>query len=217
MIAFTAFAVLYRAIEVPLLPETDDDIRFAATVPQLDSEDGGRAYRRVAALYREINHDGRPDRPLFPQDEDNNHNGQFVLPFQSQIHQVLKYGWPANRPDLDVWMDQQFANDWDIEAREIVKKPLGPIENPRGLIHTTPFRDMSDSRQVIMLLLARGHQKQAAGDPVAYLTCLESALAITRNARTQQPTICHLIGIAGEANAMESISNWLERLDGRPL
>ena len=215
MIAFTALAVLYRAIEVPLLPETDDDIRFAATVPQLDSEDGGRAYRRVAALFREINHDGRSDRLLFPQDEENNQNGQFVPPFQSQIHQVLKYGWPANRPDLDVWMDKQFANEWEVEAREIVKKPLGPIENPRGLIHTTPIRDIAESRLVISYLLARGYQKQTSGDPEAYLTCLETALAITRNARTQQPTVCHLIGIAGEVNALESVSGWLERLDDR--
>ncbi len=215
MIAFTAFAVLYRAIEVPLLPEADDDIRFAATVPQLDSEDGGRAYRRVVSLYRESNHFGQPDRPLFPQHEDNQ-NGQIPLPFQPQIHHVLKYGWPANRPDLEAWMDKQFANDWDIVAREIVKKPLGPIENPRGLIYTTPFRDMSDSRQVIVYLLARGYQKQMAGDPEVYLTCLETALAITRNARTQQPTICHLISISGEANALESVSGWLERLDGRP-
>ena len=216
MIAFTAFAVLYRAIEVPLLPETDDDIRFAATVPQLDSEDGGRAYRRVVSLYRESKNFGQPDRPLFPQVAENNQNGQFALPYQSQIHSVIKYGWPANRPDLEAWMDKQFANDWDVEAREIVKKPLGPIENPRGLIHTTPIRDISDSRELIISLLARGYQKQAAGDPEAYLTCLETALAITRNARTQQPSYCHHIGIAGESDALMSISSWLERLDGRP-
>ena len=217
MIAFTAFAVLYRAVEVPLLPETDDDIRFAATVPQLDSEDGGRVYRRVVSLYRESKNFGQPDRPLFPQvAESNNLSGQFVLPYQSQIHSVIKYGWPANRPDLEAWMDKQFANAWDVEAREIVKKPLGPIENPRGLIHLTHIRDISDSREFIISLLARGYQKQAAGDPEAYLTCLETALAITRNARTQQPSYCQRIGIAGENDALMSISSWLERLDGRP-
>ncbi len=216
MIAFTTFAILHRAIEVPLLPETDDDIRFAETVPQLDSEDGGRAYRRVAALFREINHDGRSELPLFPQEIENEKNGQIAPMYIAQIGRVLKYGWPANRPDLEAWMDKQFANDWDVEAREIVKKPLGPIENPRGLIYNSQLRDMSDSPGVIFFLIARGYQKQAAGDPEAYLTYLETALAITRNARTQQPRSCHSYGIAGEETCLVSINVWLERLEGRP-
>jgi hypothetical protein len=213
-IAFLVFGLAWRALEVPVTAEIDADLRFAATVPQLDSEDGGRAFRSavssgLANALSRIPESRRDNRLILGPDPTN--------PSRVYLYELAANRWPeADLAALGPWLKQVIVVESVRQLKAAGKLPPGPIENPRTLNATTPDRESLDIRPAVCTLLTYGLWHQRSGNPGEFLECLDAALAIIRNARTQQPTLIHRMSYAAEAPIFDAVDLWLERLGPRP-
>jgi hypothetical protein len=223
-LGLTAAGLGYRVAEVPATARADDDLKFAATVPTFEQNEAGRDIRSGLSKYQQTGYllMGQGGAPLFPNDLDGmawGRPGPNQRPFQqyrSQLHLVTKYGWPADRPDLDAWMDGAFADRWDEPFFVAAGKPLGMIADVGSLNFMTEFAAVDAVREAPTLMIARGLQRQAAGDPAAYVRYLDAALTVARNARNKSPSIYQMFARSIESQALASVDRWLERLAGRP-
>lgn len=215
----TAGGLAYRAAEVPVIPESDDDLKLVKTLPKAEENQAGQDIRagltRLDQVPRELKYRDTaawlyPDAPDVP-------SGSNVQPkFIMQIHDVGTRGYPAGRPDFDAWMDEMFADGWDAPMRAAAGKPLGTVENVPDMDWFFLLPLAQELRTAGVLMIARGLQKQAQGDPAVYPKYLDAALAASRNMRNKTIAICMMIGVAVEQFALSSVSTWLERLGDRP-
>lgn len=205
-VAWTAFGLLYRVVEVSPTAEIDDDLKYADTVPQLDFEDGGRAFRQTTSGLAAAFGDAR------------NEFGRRTVVSRLDLYKLADDGWPEDRlRDLGPWLSQRSLEPIVAILKEAAKLPPGPLENPRGIILAQPtYRDANELPAAVAVLLARGlwHQQQL-GDPVEFVSCLDAALAASRNARTMQPRAIYFRGVEAEARAFQAVDVWLARLAGR--
>jgi ABC-2 family transporter protein len=213
-VAFLAFGLSWRVFEVPATAEIDDDIHFAETVPQLDSEDGGRLFRSAASsgLTRGFSDSVEPivnGRVRF--------HPELGRPSRHLLSQLAMDHWPAGGlMELEPWLDREPIVEAIRQLKAVAKLPPGPIENPRVLNATTILRESLEIAPAVHVLLARGLLSQRRDRPEEFLECLEAALAVTRNARTQQPAIIHRFGFAAERPIFDALDRWLHRLEHRP-
>lgn len=205
--AWTAFGLVTRFQEVPVAAEIDEDLTFADAVPQLDNDDGGRGFRQTTSAFRGLfrpDGDGLP-RGMAP-------NGGPQIPRTALA--ALPHGRWADEDlaALGQWLDSPTLVTVEQALRAAADKPLGPIDNPRGLVSfTAMFRDAGELSPVVTALLARGLWKQRRGDDAAFAGCLDAALAATRNARTMQPGPIHRSAYAPERQALDAVDEWLHR------
>jgi hypothetical protein len=200
-------AVGYRVAEVEVIPEAGDDLRFAATVPYLDSDDNGREFRRVATLFRQ----GHPGAgrglwwgPAAPADNPNTPSEQAV--------EVCRGGWAAARLGFANWLDAVNEPGWEEVLVKAAGLPPGPIDNPRVRTLFSPPGDADLVHEVAAVTLARGLRMQAAGDPAAFVPRLDAALAASRSARKQQPSMAWGVGAVAEQLAAVATDRWLDAL-----
>jgi hypothetical protein len=126
-------------------------------------------------------------------------------------------GWTED--DLNLIRGQLEDSSMDallLSLTDAARHPLGPIENPRGLVTVTPRKETEDVQAVTSLLMARGLSKLKTGSPADFVYCLEAALAISRNARTQQPGVIFREGLISERVTLEGLNLYLERFQGSP-
>ncbi|QEL16996.1 hypothetical protein PX52LOC_03972 [Limnoglobus roseus] len=212
-VSWVAFGLLYRAVEVPVVPEIDDDLAFIETVPLLDFEDGGRAFRQTtAALAAAFSGEAAPVPWRRPAE------AELSTPSRSDLDQLIRDEWPE--PALRAigpWLTQPSLEQVTATLKDAANRPLGPLENPRGiLLLNPPYRDAAELPAAVGMLVTRGLWKQLEGDSGEFAPCLDAALAATRNGRTMQPTEIYVWSLAVERTAFDAVDTWLTRLKGRP-
>lgn len=212
--------IAWRVGEVPEIAQIDDDVRFARELPTYDDKQAGRDYRRAASLFEDVGPkvlSAVPDAPLLPVAQwDHLPTDQQPKTYLSRMRRTLEVGWPTDRPDLDDWTDQAFATGWDQQFFDAAKKPVGVLEDPNEMTYATPFKHLDSLHKMGPLFLARGLQKQARGDPAAFVDVLDAWLAAVRTMRNNSVAVSVNHARMQELLAYQALDRWLERLDGRP-
>lgn len=218
----------YRVAEVlPAAPEADDDLMFVKTIPGFEENEAGRELRSGVARYLQVERglvERSPAVPLDPVPPQAWSGGAYgTAGYLTRASRTATAGWPDDRPDLDEWLDAVFKNGWEESLFVAAGKPLGVLEDPTTLdaavwLAPEPVRRASLEAAIAMghLMIARGLQKQARGDPAAYVRYLDATLALARNAKNKTVDDYVFVGRRIEANALTSVDRWLERLAGRP-
>jgi len=205
----------YRVLEVPLIPEADDHVAFARQLPTFDEKQSGRDLRRAAGMYAELPPSLRIKRAERTLTNSKPFRYANDLTFITESYEVLKAGYPTDRPEYDEWLKQMFAPKWDEPFAEAATKPIGVLEDVNERSVTTT-RSTQNVDELGLLLLIRGLERQARGEPAEFLNAFEMVLSAARSAghlSTLGPT---LTAHALEHKAYAALSRWLERLDGRP-
>ncbi len=106
---------------------------------------------------------------------------------------------------MAAWLDEMFQQPW---AGQLAKAtPMAP-----GIVG----EELYAYARTAELLVARGLQAQAHGDPVAFVKHLATGLALVRQGRHGAPSDHSRITWATEMFLLQGIERWLERQDGRP-
>jgi hypothetical protein len=215
--------ITLRVSDVPVIPQIEDDVRFARELPTFDDKQSGRDLRRAVASFTALGLELRSERPDVPllvgQRADLQVNRNFrerSAPYLDRVRGVLELGWPADRPDLDAWADRVFQSGWDQSIFDAARKPTGVLEDPNEMSWDTRLRNVETLREFGPLFLARGLQLQARGNPEPFAESFIAWLAAVRTTRNNTLSIVWLIGRGMETFAYEGLDRWLERLAGRP-
>jgi hypothetical protein len=114
------------------------------------------------------------------------------------------------------WLDRLFNDPWAGQLEAAADEPDGVTVDPRlNTLFERPA-DTDRARTAAFLLVARGLQFQAKGDPAAFPGHLHTGLALARNLRHNTTRLPALIGRDVEAIMLRGVERWLERLHGRP-
>ena len=133
-----------------------------------------------------------------------------------QLDDVQRFGWPANRPDADAWLDSCMVNGWADILGNATQMPLGTVEDPIELNYGSQLKHLNALQTSELILLARGLQLQARGQPEAMVESVSICLNLARNLRNKSFLICGLNGAQKEIRTHRAIERWLERLGDRP-
>jgi hypothetical protein len=224
VLAAFAVGLGYRVLEIPDVPERNDDLAFKANdIPPFEGDDARREIRRGGVLLSEFltgrrptDADPRGNEPTpemyysFAQEP----AGVFQDGRRRQLEAVIEHGW-AGDPDLAAWLDRVFATGW-AEAVELgVSKPLGTLEDPRDLLVNSPLRHLTALDQADTLLLVQALRKQANGDPTAFVKAADTVLGLSRNVRNKSVLACGLAARRMERRVYQALPRWLERLHAR--
>ncbi len=227
-IAATMLAgILYRIVEIPEDANTEADIAFRATIPPFDTNEAGREIRRGAVLYAEMKLAQRAtpaaESPLWPDGPSQQAYAPSDLAsarrqaqFEYQVDDVPALGWPADRPDADAWLDACMANEWAEYFVRGAKLPIGTVEDPIEMIDGSMFKHVNALQGCESMLLARGLQLQAKGQPEAFIESARACLGLARNLRNKSFYLCGLIGQRVELRTHLALQRWLEKLGDRP-
>ncbi len=210
VILWTSFGIAWRFLEVELTPTIDQEVELIETIPQLDSDDGGRAYRQAvsSSLVLHLNplEIGQNRRTFF--------DPKIKILDRIVFEHLAKNDWPIGElKEYQEWLEQEQIISFIEQLKAAALKPLGPIENPRVLVVNSEYRDANEIPSAVGVLLARGLLEQQLGRPAEFVRLMDAALAVTRNARTLQPTRIYLRGTHVEAVIFQSLDVWLKRLE----
>jgi hypothetical protein len=218
----TAAGLARRISEVPVIPEADDDLKFAATIPSYEDNEAGREILGAIGQFNSVDQvtlNKALVHPLFNDDPAFNGYGVngAVQTYRSRLPLFPKYGWPTDgQSDLDNWLDAVFKDGWDKPLFEAAQKPLGVVSDPTTLTFMSPVTAVQPLREMAAAMLARGLQLQARGDPAAFVRYLDATLALARNSRNKAIWLFVATGRSIEFLATTALDRWLERLNGRP-
>ncbi len=214
-ILWTAAAIAYRVVEIPDTPDRLDMPAFLAELPAPAQNEAGELTRRacegLSARLHELTEE-RPTKPLFPRGK---REGDKEF-FEGQAGEVVEHGWPGGEPELSGWLDRVFAARWPGELARAADFPTGIVFDPRRITIDSPLRELDPARKASLLLAVHGLYRQARGDDAAFAADLRAGLALSRNLRNHSVRICVLTAIGIEAQLLEGVDRWLERLHGRP-
>lgn len=130
--------------------------------------------------------------------------------YYQELGDVLKSGWNNEAtPGFDRWLNAIFQDKWSERIEELVKLPLGVLENPRNLNIGSPAPALDNSRSIGHLLAGRALQLQTRGDHEGGLRFIATALALSRNLRNKATYISHQIGVANESIALQGLDQWI--------
>ncbi len=220
VLAAIAAGLVDRVAEVPLVPEVEEDVAFAGSLPSYDDKQAGRDLRRALGQLGEVDPSVRGARPEKPLTKSMAYQysapGGYTPTYLDQLTGVLEQGWPADRPDLDRWMNRMFAPGWEAHLEEMAKKPAGVLEDPNDLAIDSQLRYVDGVRQMTVLYLARALKRQADGEPAAFPHSMSVWLAAVRTTRNNTLAVSVLVSRAMEYLVYQALDRWLERLDGRP-
>ncbi len=213
--------IVYRMLEIPVDANSEADIAYRATIPPFETNDAGREIRRGAVLYaqqmEELRNAGSAS-PLWytgtsqisPTALDSR------IRYMAQVDEVMRFGWPANRPDADAWLDSCMANGWAVILGNATRMPLGTVEDPIELNYGSQFKHVMALQFCESILLARGLQLQVKGQPEAMVESVSICLNLARNLRNKSLSNNGFYSSRIEILTHRAIERWLERLGDRP-
>jgi ABC-2 family transporter protein len=134
---------------------------------------------------------------------------------EQRADEVLEHGWPADDHALAVWLDKLYAGEWAPMLKQAADLPTGPFDDVRNLTVFNSLSAAQAARELAVVLVARGLQRQAAGDDEAYVENLRIGLALSRSLRDRTPMIDVLVGRSVEGGLRGGLDRWLEKLHGR--
>jgi hypothetical protein len=223
VLAVITAGLSYRVIEVPLVAEVEDDIRFAESLPTYDDQQAGRDLRRAAGLLSDVPSEIRnagPNRPINELERFRQSTNQPDQPdrfaYVNELPAILAAGWPADRPELARWLDQMFATQWIEALQTAAAKPIGVLEDPNELTIDSELKNSDPVRVMNLLLLAQALRKQADGDPAAFPSTAKLCLATQRTAGHDTLLVPTFIARSMEWQVYVALDRWLERLNNRP-
>lgn len=201
-----AFGLWYRVIEIPDVPEPFDVAAYKASLPTMEENEAGQLIRgswgRVEAVMRDMNQESRAPKKSLHQ----------------QCMEVAGKGWRDDKAELGKWLDKTFAENWLQQLAPLPDLPLGMVVNP-GLL-TQRDKELSrwhPASTLSMVLVARGLQQQARGDPAAFEEDMRIALALSRNLQHHAPpNIALFVGRNMARPWPAAVDLWLKELRGRP-
>jgi hypothetical protein len=217
----------WRAVgEVTTEPDQTAHLKFRDALPTFDETQAGRDIRRALGKWQEVRpdvRDAQPDKPFarsvqvgpLPM-------GAPPQPAEAtttvrQVEEALAGGWPTDRPDLDRWMDDAFATNWDEPLFALPTKPTGVLEDPNEYTSLgIPLKYIPVLQRLGPAFLGRGLQLQRRGDPTDFVRRFQAWLAACRTARHHTLPVVELIANSLEWNAYRALDRWLEKLDGHP-
>jgi ABC-type transport system involved in cytochrome c biogenesis permease component len=217
-------AIGFRAIEVPLVPEVNDDIAFALALPTNDDKQPGRDLKRALGQFNQQYNSlrstpakyffGPPsDRRQWSQNQTSNGNR-----LESQLHYTTVAGYPSDRPDMDEWLDAIFSNsDFTDELAKMRGRPPGVFLDPNELNFFSGIPEVESFRNLTPVMLARALQEQARGRPEVAVDYFDMLLTAIRTAKHHTILTGYLVAISNEYVVYAGIARWLERLDHDPI
>jgi ABC-type transport system involved in multi-copper enzyme maturation permease subunit len=139
-----------------------------------------------------------------------------ALPPMERARNASQHGWPADDKDLAAWLDKLYAGEWLAVLKKAADLPTGPFDDVRNMTWLTSLPANQPAQEIAVVLVARGLQRQAAGDDAAYVENLRIGLALSRSMRDRTPAVDLLVGREVEGVLVGGLDRWLEKLHGRP-
>jgi hypothetical protein len=209
-----AGALWYRVGEIPRDPYAIDLEAYKASLPTPEENPGGRRMAAALRRLRVVEITFREDLPdLLPAPGRAARPRVDFFTYLSQLHDTAERGWEARDGRLGAFLDRVFQDPWARELAEAADLPTGVLVDPRELNAGSP---LPDAQTATTLLVARGLQRQAEGDPSVFVENLRTGLALARNLRHRTVLIAGHISFHIDQQLAHGVGRWLERLDGRP-
>jgi hypothetical protein len=133
-----------------------------------------------------------------------------------QLEEVVYKGWPVKNPELGAWLDMAFRQPWAKQLEAIKQLPLGLVENLQDRTLAPQPQMVEQAKDAVVLLVARGLQLQANGDPAAFVNNFAIGLALVRQIRHRESPEVFTEARYGESILLYGLYLWLERLGKRP-
>ncbi|MFO0930473.1 MAG: hypothetical protein U0736_26170 [Gemmataceae bacterium] len=210
--ASVALGLAYRVVEIPDVPPPAG---VDAQQEQMPPDDNAglvlrstlaRLADRLQVRLPEIPAGGAPMMPATN------------LPPAESLERVIRDGWPAGADGAE-WTKRLNEVFNDPEWEEMTKLAAGPavmLEDPRRLTAAWPIASSLQVDPVCRALAVRGLQRQAEGDPAAFVRHLDVALFLIRSQTTHCLPGALQAAVSTEAAVLAAVDRWLERIDGRP-
>ena len=216
-VVLMAGGIAYRMVEVPDGVGGEDDLRYVAALVPFDVNEGGRLFRTAAERFSQA---AGPAVPV--PDTPRAGNGMGRQPrVEFDIEQVPLGGFPDNDLEMEDWLDQVFRSTggspmrtmeetpWHSLAREASRRPIGHFEHPQVSGTTSSRLVIENGRRMAVALVARGLQKQAAGEPDLFVDHLRIVLALSRNLRNGSIIVSLLRGNEAARSGFYGTDQWL--------
>ena len=134
----------------------------------------------------------------------------------AELKKVIATGWPARDLELAAWLDMAFGQPWAVRLASVPELPLGIVEDIRDQT-LGPIKGVGYQTHVVAeLLVTRGLQLQARGDPAAFVRNLAIGLAVVRQVRHRQSSVMWFWAGYSEDVLVRGVKLWLEHLGNRP-
>ncbi len=104
------------------------------------------------------------------------------------LSEGLIFAAGAGQEDLSAWLDEVFRQRLNPSLAQTVHLPLGVVEDVQHLTLASSTYQTDAADSAVRLLVARGLQRQAQGDPAGFVDNLASGLALVRQVRHLEPT-----------------------------
>jgi hypothetical protein len=209
-----AGALWYRVAEIPRDPHAIDLEAYGASLPAPEENPGGRRMAAALRRLRVIELTFREDPPdLLPAPGRAPRPPADFFTYLSQLHDIAERGWVAGDGRLGAFLDRVFEDPWARDLAEAADLPTGVLVDPRELNAGSP---LPVAQSAATLLVARGLQRQAEGDPSVFVENLRAGLALARNLRRRTVPIAGQISFHIDQQLARGVERWLERLDARP-
>lgn len=214
-IVLLAGGIAYRMIEVPDGVGGEDDIRYVAALIPFDANDGGRQFRTSAERFAHAAGPGAVVR-----DAPRTSDGMRQPPVEERVEDVPTLGFPENDPEMEEWLDLVFRNSgspmrtmeetpWFWLAADATRRPIGHFEHPQVSGTTASRLVLENARRMAVVLVARGLQKQADGEPGVFVDHLRMILALSRCLRNGSIISSLLRGNEAARAAFYGTNRWL--------
>jgi hypothetical protein len=187
-------ALAYRVIEVPPF---NYDREVAAYQRDLETAERNDAIPRLAAAFRQL--DG-----LMGDGERRK--------LAEKLFEADFRGWPIQDPEFDALLDRVFREPWARELATVVQQPADGAIDLRNCTLWTQQRLAGQVIAATDLLIARGLQLQARGDPAAFLDHLATGLTLARRVRRRDCLFCSELADTVERSLRRGLDRWQDRL-----
>lgn len=216
-----AVGIGYRVVEVPNNPTGEADVEYIARMPEVDanSNSAGREFRTAAERFARVQDRVNPDfEKLITQPTSTRRQRM-----EDRTDGVLFRGWVKEDEEFGQWLDRLYDDrpvgpddrPWPVLAADATARPVGMYEDPRLISGVGSNAAMENARRMALVMLARGLQQQALGDPAPMAANLRTCLALTRNLRNGSVIPSLMLGNFIERSTLHAADRWLEKLPPR--
>ncbi|HKB02363.1 MAG TPA: hypothetical protein VKD90_09090 [Gemmataceae bacterium] len=207
----------YRVYEIPDVHDRLAESGFRESIPSVVHDEGRRYARAAVTKYRSAVDDAQADYPRPPESTvGGGPNGRGGSEAQDALQQVVRRGWGPEAQGLERWLNRVYAGEWVQSLEQLVARPAEVYFDPQDRDAFTP----SDEFRVLEIqmgpvLLARGLQRLAAGDPDAYPRLLRGGLALARSARAKGTRSAARATMAMEEVLLRGLADWIRQAPAR--
>lgn len=227
-LAVEAAGIGYRVVQVPDTPGAEDDVRFVASLPEVGVNEGGRNFRTAADRANRLAAHLAPKYDLTPGVPPPNTPRRSI----ERAEMALVGGWPADDPKLGEWLDAFYGADargpaggvtgaedkpwFDLVAVAVASPDVGMYEHPQLIGTTATTQALDHARRLATVVLARGLQRQAAGDPAEFVASLRAVVPLAASLENRSIVAALMTGYWVERATAEAVRNWLRAMDADP-